>query len=107
MQVAVRLLLDRIDDCRMTVAGVLAADPAGEVDVGAAVDVGDPRALGLCDDEPGRRDPGATYRARAAAILSACVPSVTDIARLCTYLSGNSACACHLPSAPSERCLRS
>ena len=37
-------------------AEVLAAEPAGEVDVLAAVDVPDPRALGPRDDERRRRD---------------------------------------------------
>jgi hypothetical protein len=42
----------------MPVARVLAADAAREVDERASVDVGDPRALGLGDDEAGSRDPG-------------------------------------------------
>ena len=37
-------------------AGVLAAEPAGEVDVAAAVDVLDLRAAGARDDEVGRGD---------------------------------------------------
>jgi hypothetical protein len=39
------------------VAGVLTPEPAGEVDVFAAVDVPDARAFGPGDDERGRRDP--------------------------------------------------
>ena len=37
-------------------ARVLAAEPAGEVDVFAAVDVPEPRAFGTGDDERCRRD---------------------------------------------------
>ena len=84
MQVAVGLLLHRLDDRCVAVARVLAADPAREVDVGATVDVGDAGTLGLGDDETRRRAPGATKRARSAAIRSDWVPSLTDIARLCT-----------------------
>ena len=56
VEVAVDLLVDRVDDGREAVAGVLAADAAGEVEVRAAVDVGDARAVGARDDEPRRRD---------------------------------------------------
>ncbi len=59
VQVPVRLLLDRLDDGRVAVAGVLAADAAGEVDVRAPVGVGDPSALGVRDDELRRRHPGS------------------------------------------------
>ena len=56
VQVAVDLLVDRSDRGREVVAGVLAADPAGEVDVAAAVDVPDPGALGPVDDDGGDGD---------------------------------------------------
>ncbi len=46
-----RLLLHRLDDSRMGVADVQAADAAGEVDEGVAVDVGDRRAPPLRDDD--------------------------------------------------------
>ena len=59
VQVAIRLLLDRVDDRGVPVAGVLAADPSGEVDVGAPVRVGDARALGVRDDELRRRHAGS------------------------------------------------
>ena len=52
VQVAVGLLLDRLDDRGVSVAGVLTTDPAGEVDVRPAVRIGDARALGVRDDEP-------------------------------------------------------
>src|SRR5204863_2061815 len=45
-------------------ARVLAADPAGEVDERASVDVGDAGAVGVGDDELRRRDAGA-HEARA------------------------------------------
>ena len=54
VQVRVDLLVDR---CRgKAVTGVLATEPAGEVDVLAAVDVPEARALGPRDDERRRRD---------------------------------------------------
>jgi hypothetical protein len=56
VQIAVGLRLDRLHDGGMTVARVLAADAAREVDERAAVDVCDARALGLGDDQCGRRD---------------------------------------------------
>ena len=56
MKVAVGLLLDRLDDGRVAVTGVLAADAAREVDVRTPVDVRDARPLGLRDDELGRHD---------------------------------------------------
>jgi hypothetical protein len=49
MQVTVDLLVNR--RCREAVAGVLAAEPAGEVDVLAAVDVPDARAFSAGDHE--------------------------------------------------------
>ena len=51
VEVAVDLLVDGRDRRRWPVAGVLAAEAAGEVDVRAAVDVLDARALGPGDDE--------------------------------------------------------
>ncbi len=57
VQVAVDLLMDRGDRRRQPMAGVLATEPAGEVDVLATVDVPDPRALGPVDDERRCRDP--------------------------------------------------
>ena len=51
VQVAVDLLVDRGDGRREPVAGVLAAEPAGEVDVLAAVDVPDACAFRPVDDE--------------------------------------------------------
>ena len=57
VEVLVRLPVDRLDDRREAMPGVLAADAAGEVDERAPVDVGDARALGVRDDEPRRRDP--------------------------------------------------
>ena len=53
---AVDLLVDRGDDGREPVTGVLAGDPAGEVEVDRAVGGLDLRALGAHDDEPRRRD---------------------------------------------------
>jgi hypothetical protein len=55
MQVAVDLLVDGRHRCGEAVAGVLAPQSAGEVDVLAAVDVPDARPLGTVDDEGGRR----------------------------------------------------
>ena len=57
VEVLVRLPVDRLDDGREAVTGVLAADPAGEVDEHPAVGVGDARAVRARDDEPRRRDP--------------------------------------------------
>ena len=54
MQITVDLLVDR--GRREAVTGVLAAEAAGEVDVLAAVDVPDARALGTCDYERGGGD---------------------------------------------------
>jgi hypothetical protein len=51
VQVPVDLLVDRGDGGGEVVAGVLAADPSGEVDVAAAVDVPDPGAVGPVDDD--------------------------------------------------------
>ena len=59
VQVPLGLLLDRLDDGRVAVAGVLAADAAGEVDVRPPVRVGDPSTLGVRDDELRRRHPGS------------------------------------------------
>ena len=56
MHVAVDLVVDRVDDRGQVVAEVRAAEPAGEVDVLAALDVPDPRALGPLDDERGSGD---------------------------------------------------
>ena len=61
VEVAVDLLVNRRGS--EAVAGVLAAEPAGEVDVLAAVDVPDPGALRARDDERGGRD---AARARSA-----------------------------------------
>ena len=60
----VGLRLDRLDDRREAVTGVLAADAAGEVDERATVDVGDARAVGGGDDETRGRD-AARHVARA------------------------------------------
>ena len=57
VEVLVGLALDRLDDGREAVAGVLAADAAGEVEEHPAVGVGHARALGARHDEPRRRDP--------------------------------------------------
>ena len=59
VEVLVGLGLDRVDDGREPVPGVLAADAAGEVDERAPVDVGDARAVGVRDDELRDRDAGA------------------------------------------------
>ena len=55
VQIAVGLVVDRSDRRRQSVARVLAPEPAGEVDVGVAVDVLDAGALGARDDERRRR----------------------------------------------------
>ncbi len=60
MQVAVGLLLHGLDDRRVPVAKVLAADASCEVDERATVDVGDARSLRLRDHEARGRDSGAT-----------------------------------------------
>ena len=52
VQVAVDLLVDRRDHRLEAVARVLARDAAREVEEGAAVGVGDARALRARDDEP-------------------------------------------------------
>ena len=59
VEVLVGLRLDRVDDGREPVAGVLAADAAGEVDERAAVDVGDAGTVGVRDDELRGGDAGA------------------------------------------------
>ena len=64
VEVEVDLLVDRGDRGRIVVPEVVAADPAGEVDVAAPVDVLDPRAERARDDEPRSRDP-AGHVARA------------------------------------------
>ncbi len=56
VQVLVQLRLDRVDDRREPVPGVLTADAAREVDEGAAVDVDDARPVGVRDDETRGRD---------------------------------------------------
>ena len=57
VQVAVDLLVHRLHDGGQRVADVRAADPAGEVDVLAAVDVPDPGALGALDEDRRGREP--------------------------------------------------
>ena len=57
VQIAVELLADRLNRGREPVAGVLAAEAAGEVDVRAPVCVLDPRAFGAGDDERRRGYP--------------------------------------------------
>ena len=57
MEVRVDLLVHRRDGGGEAVAGVLAAEPAGEIDVGHAVDVLDAGALGAGDDDRRGRDP--------------------------------------------------
>ena len=56
MEVAVDLLVDRRNDVRMPCARVLAADPAGEVEVASTVRVLHPHALGPGDGDRGDRD---------------------------------------------------
>jgi hypothetical protein len=51
VQVPVDLLVDRGDGGGEVVAGVLAADTSGEVDVAATVDVPEPAAVGPVDDD--------------------------------------------------------
>ncbi len=51
VEVQVGLGVDRLDHRAEAVTGVLAADAAGEVDEGATIDVGDPRAVGGGDHE--------------------------------------------------------
>ena len=58
VEIAIGLLLDRVDDRRLAMARVLAADPAGEVDERPAVRIRDPRPFGVRDDELRRRHPG-------------------------------------------------
>src|SRR5262249_13949495 len=55
VEVAVDLLVHRLHDCRKRVPDVRTADPAGEVDVLAPVDVPDPGALGAFDEDRRRR----------------------------------------------------
>ena len=57
VEVALCLLLDCGYDGLEAVPGVLAGDPAREVDVAAAVDVPHTRALGAIDDDRRRGDP--------------------------------------------------
>src|SRR5439155_12194518 len=57
VQVPVDLRVDGVDDGGERVAEVGAAEPAGEVDVFAALDVPDAGAFGALDDERRRRDP--------------------------------------------------
>ena len=67
VQVAVDLRVDRLDDVRRAVPEVLAADAAGEVDVGAPVVGLDPGAGGAGDDERrGRHGGGDVAVARLA-----------------------------------------
>ena len=56
VQVAVGLVLDRLDDRGVAVAGVLAADTACEIDVGLPVDVRDTCPFRARYDEPRGRD---------------------------------------------------
>ena len=56
MQVAVGLVVDRLDDRLGAVAQVLARDPSGEVEVLPAVGVPDRRAVGPLDHYIRRRD---------------------------------------------------
>ena len=69
VHVAVDLGVHRVDDRGEVVAEVRAAEPAGEVDVLAALDVPDPRALGALDDE--RRSGDATGDVALAGLLDA------------------------------------
>ena len=57
VQVAVDLLVHRLDDGRQRVSDVRAPDTAGEVDVLAPVDVPDPCSLGAVDEDRLGRDP--------------------------------------------------
>src|SRR5579884_930006 len=57
MEVAIDLLVDGRDHRGRPVAEVLAGDPAGEVEILAAVDVPHARAFGAGDDEGRRGDP--------------------------------------------------
>jgi hypothetical protein len=59
VQVAIGLLLDRLDDRRIAVTRVLAADSTGEIDVAPTVRICDARALRVRDDELRRRHPGS------------------------------------------------
>ncbi len=60
MQVAIRLLLDRLDDRGVPMTRVLAADPAREIDVGPTVGIGDARASACATTSLGVDIPGAT-----------------------------------------------
>ena len=80
MEVAVDLLVDRRR--REAVAGVLAPEPAGEVDVLAAVDVPDACAFRAVDDERVVATPRATYRSRSATSRSDVVCSLIAISVL-------------------------
>src|SRR5262245_7293384 len=70
--------MDRVDDGGEAMPGVLAPDPACEVDENAAVDVRHTRALGGRDQEPGWRDavrdvsPPLGEDALAYALLGGC-----------------------------------
>ena len=57
MQVSVDLRVHGVDDGGKRVAEIGASEPAGEVDVLAALDVPDAGAFGALDDERRRRDP--------------------------------------------------
>ena len=70
VQVLVGLLVDRVDDGREAVARVLAADPAGEVDERAPVDVGHSRPFGIATTSRGVETPFETYRRRSASTRS-------------------------------------
>jgi hypothetical protein len=59
VQVLVDLVVDRLDDRREPVTSVLAADPAGEVNVRATVDIRHTCAVGAGYDEPRRRHASA------------------------------------------------
>src|SRR5206468_2758199 len=57
MEVGIDLFVHGCDGSGQAVAGVLAAEPAGEIHVGLAVDVLDAGALGAGDDDRRGRDP--------------------------------------------------
>ena len=60
VEIAVGLLVDRADDRRGAVAEVLARDPAGEVEVLAAVDVPDACSFARATTSDGVATPRAT-----------------------------------------------
>jgi bacterial/archaeal transporter family-2 protein len=83
VEVAVDLVVDGGNGSGMPVARVLAAEAAGEVDVGAAVDVFDPGAFSPGDDERWRGDSGGDVAlaglldgSSGAALLQGHAPSV-------------------------------